>query len=149
MSNMVKCIAGSLLLATITSAFLLNRAVSEESAVVPTGEQRDESRPYCDGWTKPAFAFFITGRQHGYIEPCGCTGLDFQKGGLARRQTLHAELKAKGWPLVPIDVGNQVRRFGPQPAIKFQTTMNALRKMDYKAVGIGPDDLRLDVGELL
>ena len=106
-------------------------------------------RPYCENWPKPDFALFITGRQHGYIEPCGCTGLDNQKGGLARRRTMYQALVGRGWDVVPIDVGNQIRRFGQQAAIKFQTTMAALRKMKYQAVGLGPDDLRLDVGELL
>ncbi len=90
----------------------------------------------------------ITGRQNGYIEPCGCAGLTNQKGGLARRDTLLTQLRQKGWELVPIDVGNQVRRFGRQGEIKFQTAIDALRKMDYKAIGFGPDDLRLSIGEL-
>src|SRR5436309_3560352 len=38
-------------------------------------------------WPKPVVALVITGQQMGYIEPCGCTGLENQKGGLARRQT--------------------------------------------------------------
>jgi len=105
-------------------------------------------RPICADWPKPDFVLFITGRQHGYIEPCGCTGLANQKGGLARRQTLYRQLKAKGWEVVPIDVGNQVRRLGPQAAIKFQTTMSAVKAMDYQAVALGPDDLRLEIGEL-
>ena len=40
------------------------------------------------GWGKPDVALLITGRQHGYIEPCGCTGLTNQRGGLARRLSL-------------------------------------------------------------
>ena len=130
------------------SLSLMRSATSQEVAVSDETKKEERIRPYCDGWKKPAFALFITGRQHGYIEPCGCTGLDSQKGGLARRETLYRDLKSKGWPIVPIDVGNQVRRFGPQPAIKFQTTMAALRGMEYLAVGLGPDDLRLDSGDL-
>ncbi len=150
MNKLVKCFAVASLSMLLAVGYLLTNAQSDETSNSKKSEAaQEEMRPYCDGWEKPAFAFFITGRQHGYIEPCGCTGLDFQKGGLARRQTLHRDLKSRGWSLIPIDVGNQVRRFGPQPAIKFQTTMNALRKMDYQAVGIGPDDLRLDIGELL
>ena len=148
MRNFVKVAVGCGTVVVLAS-LSMNHLASDEPAIVPTGRVIEAGRPYCDGWEKPPFAFFITGRQHGYIEPCGCTGLDHQKGGLARRETLYRQLKARGWPLIPIDVGNQVRRFGPQPAIKFQTTMSALRGMDYKAVGVGPDDLRLDVGELL
>ena len=100
-------------------------------------------------WPIPDVTLVVTGRQHGYIEPCGCTGLDRQKGGMARRFTLMRQMKEKGWKLVPVDAGDQVRRFGRQAAIKLQQTTKALQEMDYQAVGFGPDDLRLGVGELL
>ena len=100
-------------------------------------------------WPKPAYVLFLTGRQHGYIEPCGCTGLENQKGGLARRDTLLNGLRSRPWDVVPIDVGNQVRRFGRQPEIKFQLTVNSLQRMKYQAVGLGPDDLKLPAGELV
>ncbi|MCP4886371.1 MAG: hypothetical protein GY904_07135 [Planctomycetaceae bacterium] len=100
-------------------------------------------------WRQPIAALVITGNQHGYIEPCGCTGLDRQKGGLARRYTFIKSLQEKNWPLIAIDAGNQVRRYGRQAEIKLQQTAKALKQMDYKAVGFAPDDLRLGVGELL
>ncbi len=102
-----------------------------------------------EGWQKPDVALLITGRQHGYIEPCGCTGLANQKGGMARRHSLLKQLKAKGWDVVPLDVGNQVRRFGAQAAAKFLSTVDGLRKMNYGAVAFGPDDLRLTLGDLI
>ncbi|MEZ6090869.1 MAG: hypothetical protein R3C05_23175 [Pirellulaceae bacterium] len=100
-------------------------------------------------WPKPHTVLFLTGEQHGYIEPCGCTGLENQKGGLARRHTLLKQIESLGWNVVPLDVGNQVRRYRQQAGIKFQTTVSALRKLGYQAVGFGPDDLKLDVGLLL
>jgi hypothetical protein len=100
-------------------------------------------------WPTPEFALLITGRQHGYIEPCGCTGLANQKGGLARRNTLYEQLRALGWDVVPVDAGNQVRRYGRQAEIKFQITAEGLKQMDYAAVALGPDDLRLSAGELM
>lgn len=100
-------------------------------------------------WQVPDVALVITGNQHGYLEPCGCTGLDRQKGGVARRFTFLEQLRTAGWNLVPIDAGNQVRRFGSQPEMKFHSTSTALRAMDYKFVGMGPDDIRLGVGELI
>ena len=100
-------------------------------------------------WPAPDVALIVTGQQNGYIEPCGCTGLDRQKGGVARRFTFMSQLRQQGWQLVPIDAGNQVRRFGRQAEIKFQQTAEALRSMQYKMVGFGPDDVRLGVGELL
>jgi hypothetical protein len=92
----------------------------------------------------------VSGQQFGYIEPCGCTGLTNQKGGLARRDTMLEQLQTqRGWNVVPLDAGNQVGRIGAQAGIKYQFTINALRQMKYRVVGFGPDDLRLPVGELL
>lgn len=107
-----------------------------------------ESAPPCQNWPTPKLALFITGRQDGYIEPCGCTGLANAKGGLNRRFTLQKQLRARGWDIVPLDVGNQVNRYGVQAELKFQTTVNALRRMNYEAVAFGPNDLRLSIGEL-
>lgn len=101
-----------------------------------------------EGWKKPDLAIVVTGRQAGYIEPCGCTGLENQKGGLMRRHTLLKKLRGEGSPTIAVDVGNQVRRFGRQPEIKFQRTVDALKAMKYQAVGFGPDDLKLTFNEL-
>ncbi|QEG43323.1 multiheme c-type cytochrome [Roseimaritima ulvae] len=100
-------------------------------------------------WPEPVAVLVVSGQQHGYIEPCGCTGLENQKGGMARRFTLLEQLRERGWNIVPLDGGNQVRRFGRQAEIKFQTTVSGLKQMGYQAVGFGPDDIRLGVGELL
>lgn len=100
-------------------------------------------------WSDPDVVLFITGDQHGYIEPCGCTGLDKQKGGVARRYTLMEQLRGRGWDLVPIDAGNQIRRVGQQAAMKFEASTDALKKMKYRAVGLGPTDLRLGAGNLI
>ena len=100
-------------------------------------------------WKVPELALVISGNQHGYIEPCGCTGLENQKGGVARRFTFLKQLENVGWNLAPIDAGNQVRRFGRQAEIKFQRTAEALKEMGYQAVAFGPDDVRLGVGELI
>jgi hypothetical protein len=156
----------------------VDRATLEESAVVapppaddtvhttealpPTAvseaQPKDDSAPadeslvpelkLFDGWSKPDLALFVTGQQKGYIEPCGCAGLANQKGGLARRHTLVRELEAKGWPLLALDVGNQVRRFGRQPELKFQITVEGLKAIGYDAIAFGEHDLGLSVGEV-
>lgn len=105
--------------------------------------------PLFVGWPKPVLALFITGEQHGYIEPCGCSGLMYQKGGLVRRFACKRQLEQQGWEVVALDIGNQVRRFGRQAEIKFQMTAEGLKKMKYQAIGFGPDDLRLSAGELV
>ena len=99
---------------------------------------------------KPVFALFVTGRQYGYIEPCGCTGLFNQKGGLMRRHRVQQILQKRGWEIIPIDAGNQIRRFGQQPVIKLQHTWQGLcNVMKYSAVGFGPDDLKPTTLDLL
>lgn len=105
-------------------------------------------KPLFVGWEDPAAVLVITGRQHGYIEPCGCSGLENMQGGLNRRHTLLTELRDRGWPVAALDAGNQVRRFGRQPEIKFSRTIGALQTMGYDAIGWGPDDLRLSAAEL-
>jgi hypothetical protein len=102
-----------------------------------------------ESWEAPAATLFITGRQHGYIEPCGCTGLENAKGGLSRRTSFLNQLRAKGWNVVALDAGDQVRRFGRQAELKFQTTVDVLKAAKYDAVGFGHDDLRLSFDELL
>ena len=109
---------------------------------------REKRAPFA-GWPTPDVVLVATGRQNGYIEPCGCSGLANAKGGLARRHTLIRQMRDRGWTVVPVDVGNQVRRFGRQPEIKFQAAAEGLRTMGYEAIGLGPDDLRLSVGELI
>lgn len=100
------------------------------------------------GWQQPALALLLTGQQLGYIEPCGCAGLANQKGGLARRHTLVKELQKRGWPVVAMDAGNQVRRFGRQAETKFQVAVDGLKKIGYRAVALGDKDLRLSADVL-
>jgi hypothetical protein len=101
-------------------------------------------------WPKPTVALVLTGQQLGYIEPCGCTGLENQKGGLARRHTLIKQLsEERGWPVLSLDVGSQVKRLGKQQEIKFARTTEGLRLMGYRGIALGENDLRLTPGELL
>ena len=92
----------------------------------------------------------LTGQQLGYIEPCGCSGLENQKGGLARRHTFIKQLADdRGWTVVPLDVGSQVKRFGKQQEVKFAHTVQGLWTMGYRAVTLGDGDLKLTPGDLL
>ena len=116
-------------------------------ANVATAAERNQT--LAADWPIPQAVLFVSGQQHGYIEPCGCTGLENQKGGLIRRDTLLTQLRERGWEIIPIDVGNQVRRIGRQPELKFQTTVDAFRKMGYRAAALGIDDLQLSSIELI
>jgi Cytochrome c554 and c-prime len=101
--------------------------------------------PIFADWPKPDVALLFSGEMDGYMEPCGCAGLDNQKGGLKRRHSLIKQLQADGWPVVALDLGELVNRFGPQAEIKYRYTLASLVQMGYAAVGIGPSDLRLDL----
>lgn len=105
------------------------------------------------GWDKPKpkVVLFLTGNQLGYIEPCGCAGLENQKGGLTRRITLLQELTTKKrWDVVPLDVGQMSNedRTDRQQELKLQMIASGLFKMNYQAVGLGPSDLALSTAEL-
>jgi hypothetical protein len=129
---------------TPASAPNTHEAKPAQAAVAPKRRE-----PLFENWPKPDLVLFITGQQHGYIEPCGCTGLIHQKGGLARRATCKKSLAERGWEVVALDAGNQVSRFGRQAEMKFQITAEGLKKLGYRAIGLGPDDLRLSAGELV
>ncbi len=124
-------------------------ADAERSTAAPAADAASYVQQLLRQWGRPKFAFFVTGRQHGYIEPCGCTGLENAKGGLSRRHTCLQLLRNAGLSVIAVDVGNQVRRFGKQAEIKFQRTAEILRAMNYAAIGLGPDDLRLSLDGLL
>jgi hypothetical protein len=112
-------------------------------------EEETEEKTFEPFWDKPLLTLFITGRQEGYIEPCGCTGLKNQKGGMNRKHDLIRKLDGWGWNPVGLDVGNQVKRRGRQAEIKFHTSVDGLKLMNYQAVGIGPNDLRLTPDEVI
>jgi len=108
-----------------------------------------ENGPIFVGWPEQVkLALIITGRQEGYIEPCGCAGLDRMKGGMSRRHTLFRQLRAKGWPVVGVDVGGLAKGYGRQAVLKFHTMAEGMRKMGYSAIALGTTDLQLPTGEL-
>ena len=109
-----------------------------------------ENGPIFEGWPKPKWALVITGRQDGYLEPCGCAGLDRMKGGLSRRYSMLEQLRGeRNWPVAAVDVGGLVKGFGPQANLKFQTAVNSLQGMRYNAIAIGKRDLQLGVDGLV
>ncbi|HEX3600712.1 MAG TPA: hypothetical protein VHU84_11255, partial [Lacipirellulaceae bacterium] len=98
-----------------------------------------------EGWPKPDVALVFTGELDGYLEPCGCAGLENQKGGLKRRFTMLKERRDQGWPLVPVDAGSQEKDTGVQAGLKLEFAYQALVKMGYQAVGFGESDLKMDL----
>jgi hypothetical protein len=96
------------------------------------------------GWPKPEFALVISGELDGYLEPCGCAGLDNQMGGLKRRETLLKDIKAQGWPLVSLDMGGLVKRRGVQTEIKYRYALESLVDLGYSGIALGGHELALD-----
>jgi hypothetical protein len=119
------------------------------SAVDDAASTKPNEKDLFEGWPQPAALLLLSGDQRGYIEPCGCAGLENQKGGLKRRHTFVEQMRERGWPMALFDLGEQVRRYGIQPEIKFRTAIQSLEKIGYDAIGFGPDDLQLPAEQLL
>jgi hypothetical protein len=98
-------------------------------------------------WDKPEFALVLSGQQHGYLQPCGCSKPQF--GGLTRRYNFLQLLKGGGWPTLGLDLGDVPQRDGLQRTLKFTTSMKALQLMDYSAVGIGENEMGMPLIEAL
>ena len=67
---------------------------------------------------------------------------------MIRRDTLLNSLREERWNVLPVDVGNQVRR-AVNNRDQVDTTAQALQQMDYKAVALGVHDLRLSKVDLI
>jgi hypothetical protein len=124
---------------------LIAKSVQEEAA--PAKQEEAPKFPPAEDlvkdWQKPDVCLFISGELHGYIEPCGCTGLANQKGGLLRRHTAQKILEQRGWDLIPIDTGNVIRRIGKQPQLQLEMVYQSLSKvMGYPAISISHEDLK-------
>jgi hypothetical protein len=102
-------------------------------------EAAEPRAPLLDGWTKPALALVLTGEQHGYFEPCGCSEL--QSGGVYRRADLVEKMEERGWDVASLDLGGLSRRTDRHSQIKFEELLGSLKDMHYKVVGLGPEEL--------
>ena len=101
----------------------------------------------CKEWPVPTAALILTGEQHGYIEPCGCT--ENQSGGVSRRGDLVRQLHELGWKTAGLDLGGLVKRNRLQSQRKFETMLAALKDLNYKAVAFGAEDVKLGPDYLL
>ncbi|MBQ6159287.1 MAG: hypothetical protein IJJ20_09810 [Thermoguttaceae bacterium] len=127
-------------------------------SVSPVSAQSDSSEPfdpikengeYFTGWETPDLALVVTGLLDGYIEPCGCAGMDRMKGGLSRRADFLKGLRADGWPVMAIDAGLITAGYGFQEELKFDMAINAFYLMGYSAIGISQNELRFPAHYLL
>ena len=105
---------------------------------------------YFVDWPKPKLLLVFTGFIDGYVEPCGCAGLEQMKGGLSRRRTFFQELEKKGWPTIPIDAGNLNKGFGRQEELKYNFVVDeSLRQMKYEMIGLGNRELLFPTDALI
>ncbi len=100
-------------------------------------------------WPRPQVALMFSGEMNGFLEPCGCAGLENQLGGLKRRHTLIKQLGDRGWPVAAFDMGGMVRRVGPQAEVKYRFALESLIKLGYDAIGFGARELRLSSDALM
>ena len=135
---------GALVLVCGTLGLLQAAEQKFESREAEIADALKKNGPIFVDWPKPELALVFSGEMDGYLEPCGCAGLENQKGGLKRRHTLLKQLSDDGWPVVAIDMGGQIRRFGPQADIKYRYALKALTQLGYQAVGLGLKELQLD-----
>src|SRR5262245_6256030 len=86
----------------------------------------------------PDLVLVLSGQQHGYINPCGCS--EPQYGGLPRRYNLIQSLLQRGWPVAGVDLGDLIEakeHRTPQTLLRYETAMKALKRMNYAGVGLG------------
>ncbi|HEY3963884.1 MAG TPA: multiheme c-type cytochrome [Planctomycetaceae bacterium] len=99
-------------------------------------------RPLFDGWKDPALVLILTGEQHGYVEPCGCS--INQLGGLSRRADLFRQLHERGWKTTGFDVGGLVNNPNrKQGKLKFDMMLKCLTDMHYAGIAMGVEELQL------
>jgi 2',3'-cyclic-nucleotide 2'-phosphodiesterase (5'-nucleotidase family) len=148
-------------LLAVSGVFLVRWIQSGGQVVAQSGKGTAPANPRLarlhlfQGWDNPNpdLVFLLSGQQHGYMQPCGCTHP--QRGGLVRRFNLLQNLKDRGWQVVPLDLGEVAQTSGPrelpnvQGLIKYRYSMQALQQMNYLAVGLGTSDGSLPLDKAL
>ena len=149
---------------TVPTGFWMARCVSDDppagAAPAPAGAAPGTGFlptvggvPLFATWPRdrePDAVVVLSGQTWGYMRPCGCSAN--QKGGLERRANLIASLRAKGWPVTAVDLGDVAppkTGVHDQNMLKYKYTMEALREMGYAAVGLGEYDFNQQLFELL
>lgn len=151
--------------AAVTGLWMANRAEQistpvltpvEDAPAQPTGPKPGTvgGIPIFAGWPKaaPDLVLVISGQSFGYLQPCGCSRP--QLGGLERRYNFMQALRAKGWNVVGLDVGDiapgkSLKEVTAQSLQKYKFSMKALAEMGYAAVGLGTTDFAQQLNELI
>jgi 2',3'-cyclic-nucleotide 2'-phosphodiesterase (5'-nucleotidase family) len=127
--------------------------VSRGPTVDPANDKDKAKERLFRDWPKPDLVVVVSGQQHGYMEPCGCSRP--QIGGLDRRYNFIEGLKGRAWPVMAVDVGDIAQCRGPggmpnvQGLLKYKYSMQALKRMNYPAVSFGVNEARLPLMDAL
>jgi hypothetical protein len=154
-SDAATCAARRLLIGFIgAAAFVvawvaLFRQSADPPEVTAAPKTKVEPQILFDRWPqdrKPDLVLVLTGQNYGYLQKCGCSSP--QKGGLERRYNFIESLKARGWEVMGLDVGDVPRPhpYTPTPQqtlAKYETAMQAMKLMGYKAVAVGKEEMAL------
>jgi hypothetical protein len=97
----------------------------------------------------PDVVLVLSGEQHGYVQPCGCTRP--LVGGLERRYNFIKLLRDNGLQVVAADLGDiyAPEKISEQAKMKLKLTSKALTLMDYSAVCVGLKEFRAPLLEIL
>ncbi|MBA2224728.1 MAG: hypothetical protein N3E46_12925 [Gemmataceae bacterium] len=139
--------------AGVLLGLLVASGTSAPPAAEPPQEPRIGGLPLFADWPRdqrPAAVLVVSGQTYGFLQPCGCTRP--QLGGLERRAQLVQSLKAKGWPVAGVDLGDiypQQMYVRKQGLLRYETIMHALHAMGYLAVGVGKTDIEAELDKLL
>ena len=137
-----------LALGVLVAGYFMIRGTAQNGHAQGLEEPSDKPpSPLFLGWKKPDLALVVSGQMHGYLQPCGCSSPQY--GGLARRYNFLQSLRAKGWQVMAVDLGDIAQTTGPQRILKYEFSMKALKLMGYQSVGIGKNELLTPLTEAL
>ena len=138
-------------LAATGLAYVLRPVQPELGGAVPAAPK--SSSATFQGWPRPDLVLLVSGEQHGYLLPCGCSRPQY--GGLERRYNFLQQLRQKGWPVAALDLGDVPQAEGPrklpniQGLIKYRYALESMKEMGYLAVGLGRYEAGLSLFSVL
>ncbi|MBV9124831.1 MAG: hypothetical protein JO112_15865, partial [Planctomycetes bacterium] len=138
------------------TGFLMARMLQAPEAATDSGaggspEPRPQASHLFLEWphdASPDLVLLLSGEQHGYIQPCGCSKPQY--GGLERRfNLLKSLIQGHGWHVVPLDLGDIAQHSGPQALLKYKYSMEALHQLNYQAVSVGMNEMTMPLLDAL
>lgn len=122
-----------------------NEVQAAEPAKAPPPQVLFELWPQ-KGAKAPEVALVISGQMYGYLQKCGCSNP--QLGGIERRYNFIQSLKAKGWKVIGVDLGDVPHSLPYTPTLeqtltKYEVAMTAMKMMGYQVTAVGREELKL------